>query len=103
MSGKVPQISKRQPRVTGPERSGDPLGQQGAATYLKTLCGKVGLAVRVPKSTRSCHDDKWDTIRYALDSNARTIRLCLIWIVVIGMSTLAATAAGLLPYLLSRP
>jgi retron-type reverse transcriptase len=26
---------------------------------------------------------RWETIRYALDSNARTFRLCLIWLVAI--------------------
>jgi hypothetical protein len=48
------------------------------------------------------HSDRWETIRYALDSNARTIRLCIIWMVVIGSPTLAAAVTGLLPHLLSR-
>jgi hypothetical protein len=61
---------------------------------------KVGLTMKVPTPTPSRHVGRWETIRYALDSNARTIRLCLIWIVVIGSSDLAVAAAGRLPHLL---
>jgi hypothetical protein len=56
----------------------------------------------VPTPTPPSHASRWDTIRYALDSNARTIRLCLIWLVVIGSPTLAAAIVYLLPHLLSR-
>jgi hypothetical protein len=38
---------------------------------------------------------KWATIRYALDSNARTFRLCVIWAVAI-VSPVAATVITLL-------
>jgi hypothetical protein len=63
---------------------------------------KVGLNMRVPTSTQPCHAGRWETIRYALDSNARTIRLCFILIVLVGSPILAAAVTGLLPYLLSR-
>jgi hypothetical protein len=56
----------------------------------------------VPKSPEPDPDGRWKTIRYALDSNARTIRLCCIWVVMIGSPILAAAATGLLPRLLSR-
>lgn len=60
--------------------------------------------MRVPTSPQPHHHaGRWETIRYALDSNARTIRLCLIWFVVIGSPVLAAAAAGLLPHLLPKP
>jgi len=55
----------------------------------------------VPASKQPGRAGKWETIRYALDSNARTIRLC--FILVIGSSALAAAAAVLLQHLLSRP
>ena len=37
---------------------------------------------------------RWEVIRYALDSNARTARLCLIWVVMTG-----GPAAGLVELL----
>ena len=36
---------------------------------------------------------RWETIRYALDSNPRTFRLCLIWLVVISSPVVAAVVA----------
>jgi hypothetical protein len=43
---------------------------------------------------RPCHADHWgETIRYALDSNPRTFRLCLIMIVLITSSALATAIA----------
>lgn len=56
--------------------------------------------VRTPEQPG--HAGQWETIRYAIDSNARTIRLCLILIVVISAPSLALTATGLLPHLLPR-
>jgi hypothetical protein len=42
------------------------------------------------------HDGgRWETIRYAIDSNARTLRLCVIWTVAI-VSPVAATVITLL-------
>lgn len=37
----------------------------------------------VPVSPEPSPGGRWETIRYALDSNPRTLRLCLIWFVVI--------------------
>jgi hypothetical protein len=48
------------------------------------------------------HAGRWETIRYALDSNARTVRLCVICIVVVGSLALIAAAVGLLPHIVSR-
>jgi len=49
--------------------------------------------MRVPTVRQSCHGGRWETIRYALDSNARTLRFCLIWIVLITSSVLTVRAA----------
>jgi len=49
--------------------------------------------MRVPTVRQSCHGGRWETICYALDSNARTIRLCLIWLVLITSSAVAAAIA----------
>ena len=49
--------------------------------------------MRVPMVRRPCHGSRWETIRYALDSNERTFRFCLIWIVVITTPILAAVVA----------
>ena len=49
--------------------------------------------MRVPMVRQSCHGGRWETIRYALDSNARTFRFCLIWVVLITSSALAAAIA----------
>jgi hypothetical protein len=36
----------------------------------------------VPKHGKSRHGStRWEVVRYALGSNARTLRLCLIWLV----------------------
>jgi transcriptional repressor NrdR len=57
----------------------------------------------LPEGTSTLKDPagKWQTIRYALDSNARMIRFCVIWIVLVGAPILAATAAPL-PHILSK-
>ncbi len=49
--------------------------------------------MRVPMVRRSCHGGRWETIRYALDSNGRTFRFCLIWVVLITSSAVAAAVA----------
>jgi hypothetical protein len=54
--------------------------------------------MRVPTSAQP-RQGRWETIRYALDSNARTIRLCLILLVLAGAPVLVAVAARLLPHL----
>jgi hypothetical protein len=56
--------------------------------------------MRVPREIQACHDGRWETIRYALDSNARTFRLCLIWAVVIVSSTTVAALALLVRHIL---
>jgi hypothetical protein len=45
-------------------------------------------------------EGQWGTIRYALDSNARTFRLCLIWLVAIVSPVVAATIAELIRHML---
>jgi hypothetical protein len=47
----------------------------------------------VPTVKRPCHADRWQTIRFALGSNPRTFRLCLIMIVLITSSALATAIA----------
>jgi hypothetical protein len=49
--------------------------------------------MRVPMVRQPCHGGRWETIRYALDSNARTLRFCLIWVVLITSSAVAAAIA----------
>jgi hypothetical protein len=49
--------------------------------------------MRVPKVRQPCRGGRWETIRYALDSNARTFRFCLIWVVLITSSAVAAAVA----------
>ena len=39
------------------------------------------MSVPAPRPLRN--DGRWETIKYALDSWARTLRLCLIWLVMI--------------------
>jgi hypothetical protein len=47
------------------------------------------------------HDGgKWETIHYALDSNARTLRLCLLWFVAIVSPTVATVITLLLRHVL---
>lgn len=43
---------------------------------------------------------RWETIRYALESNARTFRLCLILLVTAMASCLVVVAAALVHYFL---
>ena len=46
--------------------------------------------MRVPMVRPPCHGSRWETIRYALDSNPRTFRFCLIWVVLITSWAVAA-------------
>jgi hypothetical protein len=64
------------------------------------------MSVPVPRSPRN--DGRWETIRYALDSWGRTIRLCLIWLVLIATPAAAFAIAHPLaelirPMLLCEP
>jgi hypothetical protein len=61
-----------------PQKGGDPLRQQGAASALDTPLEGGGLKLSVPMRGQSHDSERWKTVRYALDSNARTFRLCLI-------------------------
>src|SRR5690348_13735694 len=58
----------------------------------------------LPVSREPHPGGRWETIRYALDSNPRTLRLCLIWFVVI-VSPVVGTVITLLMrhLLLQRP
>jgi len=47
---------------------------------------------------------RWETVRYALDSNPRTLRLCLIWCVVIVSPAVTTVITLLMRHvLLQRP
>lgn len=56
------------------------------------------MSVPVPREPR--HGDRWETIRYALDSNARTLRLCLIWFVSIASPVVATVVTMLMRHML---
>ena len=58
----------------------------------------------LPEGTSTLIDPagKWQTIRYALDSNARMIRFCVIWIVLVGAPIILAATAAPLPHILSK-
>jgi hypothetical protein len=61
----------------------------------------AGLTAIRPRSTALGSADeghgggRWETVRYALDSNARTIRLCLIVLVLICFPTIGVVIAQL--------
>ena len=77
-----------------PQKGGDPLFQQGAASCLKTFSKGDGLNMSVSAPRQPGQGGRWETIRYALDTNPRTLRLCLILLV--------AAAAQPLVFLRSR-
>jgi hypothetical protein len=54
----------------------------------------------VPASRQPRNGGRWETIRYALDSNARTFRLCLILVVAAVAPCLATVAAALIHHML---
>ena len=56
--------------------------------------------MRVPATKHPCHGGRWETIRYALDSNARTVRLCLILVMVAAAPCMAAVVAVLVRHML---
>ena len=65
------------------------------------LCRKVALLMSVPAPREPSHDGgRWETIRYALESNARTFRLCLIWLVATAAPVAAAVIAELIRHML---
>lgn len=55
--------------------------------------------VGVPAPQEPSNGGRWETIRYALDSNARTLRLCLIWLVVLVSSAGAIAVSELLRHM----
>ena len=55
--------------------------------------------MRVPKSPEPDPGGRWETIRYAIDNNGRTIRLCIL---LVSSSAVVVAAIGLLPHLLSK-
>ena len=61
-----------------------PLLPQGSRLYLiDPFVGKGGLLMRLPTSREPRQaSSRWEVIRYALGSNARTARFCVIWVVV---------------------
>jgi len=54
--------------------------------------------VPTPREPRD-NNGRWGTVRYALGSNARTFRLCLIWLVVTGGPVAGATLAELVRHI----
>jgi hypothetical protein len=74
--------------------------QQGAASALRHLEREV-TSLSVPATRRPRHDGgRWETVRYALDSNARTFRLCLILLVTAISPVAAAVVAVLIRHML---
>jgi hypothetical protein len=63
-----------------------PLMQQGSRQYLiDPFTGQGGLTLRLPTPREPRHgSSRWEVIRYALGSNARTARLCVLWVVLTG-------------------
>ena len=55
----------------------------------------------VPMVGQSCHGGRWETIRYALESNGRTFRFCLIRAVVIISPAVGVAIADLIRHMLS--
>jgi hypothetical protein len=85
-----------------PEKGGDPLFQQGAASCLKTFSKGDGLNMSVPAPREPGQGGRWETIRYALDTNPRTFRLCLILAVAALAPCLGLVVAELIRHLLLR-
>jgi len=57
------------------------------------------LSVPAPRQSRH-GGGRWETIRYAIDSNARTFRLCLILLVTIVSPVAASVGAVLIHHML---
>ena len=72
-----------------------PLWQQGSRQYLiDPFVGTGGLTYEATHPREPRHgSSRWEVIRYALGSNARTARLCVLWVVVAG-----GPAAGPITY-----
>ena len=82
-------------------RIAETLSPSGAAARIVAEVSATGAStMRVPVVRQSSHGGRWETIRYALDSNARTLRFCLIWVVVIVSPAVAAAIADLIRHTL---
>lgn len=81
----------------------EPAGASREQPY-GTPGGKGGDLLSVPATRQSRHDGgRWETVRYALDSNARTFRLCLILLVTAISPVAAAVVAVLIHHVLLWP
>lgn len=56
------------------------------------------MSVPAPREPR--HGCRWETIRYALDSNARTLRLCVILLVMALSPAVGVAAAAVIQHAL---
>ena len=73
-----------------------PPAPTGSRQCLKTPREEVASFVSVPATRRPRHGGaRWETIRYAIDDTARTIRLCLI-LLVTGISAAVGVAGAVL-------
>lgn len=86
--GRPPEMGRRPPALTGSRQ------------YLKDLSKGDGLVMSVPAPREPRHGGRWETIRYALDNNPRTFRLCLILLVAAVPSCLVALVAELIRHML---
>jgi hypothetical protein len=51
--------------------------------------GLIPAGRKVCTQRQSCHGGRWETIPYIVDSIPRTVRFCLIWIVLITSAVIA--------------
>ena len=73
----------------------DRCGPSVRAVYRAARTGELYLCLHCTSRLLRYNGGRWETIRYALDNNARTLRFCLIWLVVI-VSPVVATVMTLL-------
>ena len=84
-----------------PKRAATPCANREPPVASRPLCRKVASQMSLPTSRRPRHDGgRWDTIRYALESWPRTLRLCLILLVTIAAPVAAAALAELIRHML---
>jgi hypothetical protein len=78
-------------------KTGGYLRQQDTVRRAKDLTrgGHPAMSVQVHREHRRAAPDRWGTIRYALNSTPRTVRLCVILLV-------AGTPAEVFAYLIRR-
>lgn len=61
---------------------------------------KVQLPMSVPAPREPGQGDRWETIRYALDNNPRTFRLCLILLAAAAAPCLGVVVAEMIRHML---